>query len=129
MQLALYRGSIADRVAVASWPFCCQLPAVVPHLCDSFFTRGGVAIAFGLLWKTAREMGQGGVADSHVVTCAQEFPSLTLKKDTYTHVNGTNAVLLLAEGTLPMYYAVRSPRSRARTGACASQGRSWPSNC
>ena len=39
----------------------------------------------------------------------QEFPSLTLKKDTYTHVTGKQAQLLLAEGTLPMYYSVRGP--------------------
>ena len=40
----------------------------------------------------------------------QEFPSLTLKKETYTHVTGKQAQLLLAEGTLPMYYSVRGPR-------------------
>lgn len=36
----------------------------------------------------------------------QEFPTLILKKQQYTHTNGSTVQLLMADGTLPMYYQV-----------------------
>ncbi len=40
--------------------------------------------------------------------CVQDFPSLTLKVQKYTHTDGTTVPLLMADGTLPMYYQVGS---------------------
>ncbi len=39
---------------------------------------------------------------------AQEFPTLVLKQQQYTHTNGSTVQLLMADGTLPMYYQVCS---------------------
>ena len=36
----------------------------------------------------------------------QDFPTLLLKLQQYTHTNGNTVSLLMAEGTLPMYYQV-----------------------
>jgi len=36
----------------------------------------------------------------------QEFPTLVLKQQQYTHTNGSSVQLLMADGTLPMYYQV-----------------------
>ncbi|KAK9828078.1 hypothetical protein WJX81_000655 [Elliptochloris bilobata] len=45
------------------------------------------------------------IVRQHLLDLTAEFPSLTLKRDMYTHVNGKQAQLLLADGTLPMYYS------------------------
>lgn len=37
----------------------------------------------------------------------QDFPSLTLKTQKYTHTDGRTVPLLMADGTLPMYYQVQ----------------------
>lgn len=39
----------------------------------------------------------------------QDFPTLTLKVQKYTHTNGRTVPLLMAAGTLPMYYQVHKP--------------------
>ena len=36
----------------------------------------------------------------------QDFPSLILRSQQYTHTNGAVVPLLMAEGTVPMYYQV-----------------------
>ncbi len=38
--------------------------------------------------------------------CLQDFPSLILRSQQYTHTNGAVVPLLMAEGTVPMYYQV-----------------------
>ena len=43
------------------------------------------------------------------ISCVQDFPTLTLKVQKYTHTNGRTVPLLMADGTLPMYYQVRKP--------------------
>lgn len=40
----------------------------------------------------------------HLLDAVQDFPSLTLKVQKYTHTDGTTVPLLMADGTLPMYY-------------------------
>jgi UEV domain len=37
----------------------------------------------------------------------QDFPTLKLSTDLYTHPNGRTQMLLKLAGTLPMYYQVR----------------------
>ena len=39
----------------------------------------------------------------------QDFPSLILRSQQYTHTNGAVVPLLMAEGTIPMYYQVLFP--------------------
>ena len=39
----------------------------------------------------------------------QDFPSLILRSQQYTHTNGAQVPLLMAEGTIPMYYQVGAP--------------------
>ena len=46
----------------------------------------------------------------------QEFPTLVLKLDTYTYPDGRAVPLLVAEGTLPVYYLVRG-RGKGRETA------------
>ena len=36
----------------------------------------------------------------------QDFPSLILRSQQYTHTNGAVVPLLMAEGTVPLYYQV-----------------------
>ena len=48
------------------------------------------------------------MADGVLPAAPQDFPTLTLKMQQYTHTNGKAVPLLLAEGTLPMYYQVPS---------------------
>ncbi len=43
------------------------------------------------------------------VTWLQDFPSLILRSQQYTHTNGAQVPLLMAEGTIPMYYQVCAP--------------------
>lgn len=46
---------------------------------------------------------------SKCLLCAvqmQDFPSLILKVQKYTHTDGRTVPLLMAEGTLPMFYQV-----------------------
>ena len=52
--------------------------------------------------------------------CAtQDFPTLLLKLQQYTHTNGNTVPLLMAEGTLPMYYQVLLPlRTWSQPLAC-----------
>ncbi|KAK9813095.1 hypothetical protein WJX72_008931 [[Myrmecia] bisecta] len=40
----------------------------------------------------------------HLLDLHQEFPTLMIKVQTYTHTNGRSVPLLMVEGTLPMYY-------------------------
>lgn len=40
----------------------------------------------------------------HLLDAVQDFPSLTLKTQKYTHTDGRTVPLLMADGTLPMYY-------------------------
>ena len=42
-------------------------------------------------------------------TWLQDFPSLILRSQQYTHTNGAQVPLLMAEGTIPMYYQVHAP--------------------
>ena len=42
-------------------------------------------------------------------TWLQDFPSLILRSQQYTHTNGAQVPLLMAEGTIPMYYQVCVP--------------------
>lgn len=42
----------------------------------------------------------------HTLTLVQDFPTLVLKQQQYTHTNGSTVQLLMADGTLPMYYQV-----------------------
>lgn len=46
------------------------------------------------------------LAHTHITqqTTLQEFPTLVLKVDAYTHPNGRTSDLLVATGTLPVYY-------------------------
>ncbi|EIE25211.1 tumor susceptibility protein [Coccomyxa subellipsoidea C-169] len=40
----------------------------------------------------------------HLLDLVSEFPTLVLKQQQYTHTNGSTVQLLMADGTLPMYY-------------------------
>ncbi|BDA41500.1 Tumor susceptibility gene 101 protein [Coccomyxa sp. Obi] len=44
------------------------------------------------------------VIRQHLLDLVSEFPTLILKKQPYTHTNGSTVQLLMADGTLPMYY-------------------------
>ncbi|KAK9787367.1 hypothetical protein WJX73_002163 [Symbiochloris irregularis] len=41
----------------------------------------------------------------HLIDLIQEFPTLRVQTQHYTHTNGSVVELLMAEGTLPMYYS------------------------
>eukprot|EP00899_Mesostigma_viride_P003778 jgi/Mesvir1/13400/Mv16487-RA.1 len=40
----------------------------------------------------------------HLLDAINDYPGLSISADTYTHNNGSSARLLLASGTIPMYY-------------------------
>ena len=50
----------------------------------------------------------------------QDFPTLTLKVQKYTHTDGRTVPLLMADGTLPMYYQVCSCFRKAPSVLSAS---------
>ena len=56
---------------------------------------------------------------------AQDFPTLVLKLQQYTHTTGKALPLLLAEGTLPMYYQACAPAPGVHEG-CAPDGLTPP---